>query len=300
MKIKWLLVLFLNITIAYSQQIKGNIIDAITNQPIAGATINIISQNLFYPADDTGKFNIRVNNSLANTDTINFSCVGYQSQKIRVAEILVNSIIKLNPLVTALTEVKIGINAPAIVKLGSRLKSGSNWFSFLPNMEVAMFMTGSANAKGVISSVGFYLGAGNLFSGNRGDVTAPFRIRLYEADSTSKPGEELIKDIIIVSAKKNNAWCDVDVSAYQITNPRNGFFVAFCLLDKNYYEVKRSYKQDPVKTEGNSKFILTPRLAFNQNEFKEGLSYRGINDHTGWRWNKGPYNYLIRAAIAPY
>jgi len=146
------------------------------------------------------------------------------------------------------------------------------------------------------------LGNGHILSNNSGgDVTAPFRIKLYAIDTSGAPGEEITKDIIIVSAKKNNAWFDVDISAYCIEDPDSGFFVSFCLLDTGYYKAKKGYDYQYNHMIWSSAYIATPRLGTTEHEFKESQCYVGGSGYWGWQWNKEPFNdsYMIRATIMP-
>jgi hypothetical protein len=306
MKLKTLILLLLSTTLLHAQQInlKGTVIDARSNLPVAATTISIINKNIFCPADDEGKFSI-TNKGLANTDTVSFSCVGYQTLKMPVSDVLLSSIIKLNPVVNKLREVRVGYKPAKPVKVGSEEKSSSSWISYLPNMEQAMFMEGSANATGIIKSVGFYLGnGGSILMKGIGDVTAPFRIRLYGIKDDGTPGKELLGDVIVVSAKKNNAWFDVDISGYRVEAPEGGFFVTYSLLNPSFYEINRSYK-NPDGVRFGSLNILTPHLGYTTRGFKEKQAFNhgykkradGIIDHV-WHINdNAKYAYMIRATV---
>lgn len=301
MRIKCLLIFVMNITIARAQQIhlQGSVFDEQSALSIANATISIQSKNLFFPCDDAGKFDF-TSDKLINTDSVAFSCIGYQTKTIKLSDILPNCTVRLAVLVNVLKEVKISSKPPALINVGSKMRSEDMYSSYLPGMEQAMFIEGSESVKGIIQKVGFYLGNGRLLSNNVGDVTAPFRIRLYEADSGGMPGKELTKDVIVISARKNNAWFDVDISDYHIENPGNGFFAAFCLLDEGFYQVKKGYTSTLLGTAVNSRYIFTPRLGAKKNEFKNVSSYTGTNGALGWHWHKDPFNYsyMIRASIA--
>jgi hypothetical protein len=284
-------------TLAHTEPIhlQAHIVDAQTEKPIPGATVSVPDKNFFYPADNEGKFTID-DDRLVPEDTLSISCIGYQTVKIPVKAFVSDIAVRLLPIVTVLNEVKVGYKA---IKVGSTLKSGFGKASFLPGMEVAMFMAGSKSQGGNIKSVGYFLSNGNniLHEGN-GDVGAPFRIQIYSVDSNGMPGKSLTKDIIIAKAKKNNQWFDVDVSGYNIENQENGFFVAFSLLDRTYYKLSAGYTSNQgfvVRSED----ILTPHLAFSQHEFKESLSYIATKPYNELIWRKDSFgnNYLIRATI---
>src|ERR1700744_5852866 len=100
MRIRYLIfILLLNTSVTKAQPIhlQGSIVDAKTNQPIAAATISIIEKKLFYPADNAGKFEI-ISNELANTDSVGFSCIGYQTQKVKAGDMHKDFTIKLSPM----------------------------------------------------------------------------------------------------------------------------------------------------------------------------------------------------------
>jgi hypothetical protein len=280
MKLKYLLILLLNISIAYGQRgyLQGHVVDAQSGLPIADANICVPAKNLYYPTNNEGEFNI-IDNSIAKKDSINISCVGYQTLKVKYSDLKPGGDIKLITAVKVLREVKIGL-----MQCGSKRKLQDLWAAYHPLNEHAMFMNGSKNVKGTILSVGFYLG-----SAEAGDAIAPFRVKIYDVNPDGTPGNELTKDIVIVSAKRNNAWFDVDISVYNIQNPTDGFFVAFCLIDGKNYKSSNGTER------------LTPRLGMTDHEFGDARSYRGEKKHGEWEWYKESftYNYMIRASIVP-
>jgi hypothetical protein len=319
MKILFLFIFLSSITVAFAQplHLHGSVVDAQTNRPIAAATISIVEKSLFYPADDAGKFDIS-SKELLGMDSIAFSCIGYRTKKIKVSDLQINTIIKLEPIVNMLKEVKIGVNTPVTIKVGSKQKSSNEMTWTLTGTDMAAFMEGSKNVKGFIQTIGFYLSNGRGYL-KGGDVTAPFRIKLFAVDVDGKPGEELTKDIIIVSARKDRAWFDIDISAYHIRNPDSGFFVSFTLLNYEYYKVKKGAVTDDgsgerwatIDTSGvrhyfgawNAADVITPRLGVSSQESKQCRCYfsgTSLQDMS-WHWIKDIYHsgYMIRATIAP-
>ncbi len=280
MKFKCLVILLLNISVAYGQQthLFGYVVDARTGLPVGEATIGIPSKDLFYPTGREGEFNI-IDKGIAATDSIHISCIGYQTLRIKSGDLKPRDTIKLFTLVKVLREVRI-----SLFQCGSKMKSQDLWAAYRPLNEHAMFMFGSKNVKGSIQSIGFYLG-----NAEGGNAIAPFRVRIYSVNDDGTPGRELTENLIIISAKKTNAWFDLDISAYAIQNPGNGFFVAFCLIDAKHYKAS------------NGTQLLTPRLGMTENEFKNSQSFRGEYRHKEREWYKEPfnYNYMIRASIVP-
>lgn len=302
---------------AQQVHLQGSVTDAQIGQPIPAATISIAAKRLFFPTDSAGKFNI-TNRDIASSDSVAFSCIGYQTIKMLVTDVANNAKIKLLPQVNMLGEVKIDNAQPVYISVGSKVKSSKLPVSQHVGEDKATFMEGSKNAKGIIHSVGFYLSNGHQGL-KGGDVTAPFRIRLFEVDSVGKPGKEITNDIIIASAKKDDSWFDVDISSYHIHNPDSGFFAAFSLLSIEYYKLKPGArtadeygnKYETIDANGvhhdlgteNPADVMAPRLGVNDFTLARPRSFHSVETLQDLRWHWEPeYNnweYLIRATIEP-
>lgn len=308
MKCLFLITFFFCLTNTYAQQIhlQGRVNDSQTGQPIAAATISIQSKDLFYPADNAGQFDIEADSLTAN-DSVSFSCVGYRTNKIKSTDLYPGITIKLEPNIATLQEVKISSKPITIVEVGSRYKIGKYSIPLRPGFDQATFMDGSKNVKGIIRSVGFYLGNGiGIIKG--GDITTPFRVRIFSVDTNGMPGKELTKDVIVLHGEKNNTWFDTDISAYHIQNPDSGFYASFTLLTDEYYQINKNIRNadslnNPYNLGGiKPAEIITPRLGMMPGKKKPQRSYFSAEKGfpiTNRRWIKDYFNfsYLIRATI---
>ena len=281
----------------FSQPFKSSgIVTDNVKKPIVAATISVPAKNIFYPTDENGKFSIQ-SLEIAPSDTIYFSCIGFTTIKLLAGKLNGSGLlIPLEPKTNQLTEVTITASKPALLHVGSKRRSTGIGMASLPGQERAMFMEGSAKAIGLINSVSFFLRENSRLSIGRsikGDVSAPFRVRIFERDSiTGKPGRELIKDIILTTASEKDAWHKVDLSAYRIRNPSEGFFVCFSLLNENYYE----YFKNKVYRIGVYQNYGIPYLGISDKEFKKPLSY--VLEHYDGNWRIiSQRNYLISADI---
>lgn len=317
--VKALFIFMLSFSLVNAQQVhlQGSVTDLQTGQPISSATISIAAKRLLFPTDSAGRFNIN-NKDLAKSDSVAFSCIGYKTVKLLIGEVTKDTIIKLTPQVNMLGEVKVGTAEPVYITVGSKVRSSSLSVSQHVGEDKATFMEGSKNVKGIIHSVGFYLSNGHKGL-KGGDVTAPFRIRLFQVDSTGKPGREITNDIIITSAKKDDAWFDFDISSYQIHNPDNGFFAVFSLLSIDYYKLKPGArttdeygnKFETIDYNGvhhdlgteNAADVIAPRLGVNSFTLASPRSFHSVETFQNMTWHWEPeYNnweYLIRATIEP-
>ena len=317
--IQALVIFMLSAGLAQAQPIHlhGRVTDAQTGQPISAATISIAYKRLFFPTDSAGKFSI-TSNSLTKSDSVAFSCIGYKTVKMLVGEIDSNVVIKLLAQVNMLGEVMVGTAEPAHVNVGSKAKGSKLSVWQHVGEDKATFMEGSKNVKGIIRSVGFYLSNGHgALKG--GDVTAPFRIRLFRVDSVGKPGREITNDIIVASANKDDAWFDFDLSSYRIHNPDSGFFAVFSLLSIEYYKLKpeartngeHGNKNEPIDTGSihpnpvteNPADLIAPRLGVNSFTLAKPRSFHSVpttqNMTSRWEPEYNNWEYLIRATIEP-
>jgi len=317
MRFKFLTLLILISSIVKAQQIhlQVSIIDAQTNRPVPNTFVSIklkpnpyywqsynSDRRFYYKADTTGKIDFTTD-KVSMDDTITVSCINYQTQLLKLNGIPSNHIIKLTPIVAPL---KYEADHSEVVSVGSKKKTSKNYNAAVdPGYEQAMFMHGSQDIQGIVQTVGFYLGDGSGKS--KGDATAPFRIRLFKIDTAAGPGDELTKDIIITSAKKSDAWFDVDISAYHIESPCDGFYVAISFLDSGYYKIKKgaptlSFNGQPLEYGAGPQDIMMPRIAHTVDEFEMPRSYFSINrsgENMTRHWQQDYYNfsYMIRATI---
>ena len=98
------LILMLHCAISFAQSnIEGNIFDKTTNEPLAFATIKIISTKTYYTiTNEDGKFEI--DNKFA-LDSLEVSNIGFEKLKVPIAYFETNANLYLNPFVSVLDEV---------------------------------------------------------------------------------------------------------------------------------------------------------------------------------------------------
>lgn len=326
MRFKAFLILILNFATASAQQIhlQCSVVDAQTGKPVPAAVISMFtrpdpsrrnpywppspmpSKGTYFIADNLGRFDITTD-KIRDTDAVTLSCLNYQTQIIRVSSIRPNAVIAIAPIIkTAYTS----SSMLPVISVGSKKKTGKFDNTVAdPGFDEALFMHGSAEMEGTVQTVGFYLCDGK--GSTRGDATAPFRIRLFDIDTAGAPGRELTKELIIVSAKKGQAWFDVDISAYSIKTGCNGFYVALSALDSGFYKIKPgarttdSYGQpSEYGVEEPNYDLVMPRLGTTTYEFGVPRAYRSIsrgisNPYRHWIKEYFDRSYLIRATVKP-
>lgn len=105
---------------------KGIIKDAETDKPIPYVNIGIVKKNKGTVSNPEGEFEFEIPSDLEN-DTLRLSSIGYQSKSVLVkdfiANLKVNSVIKLSPEVTELEEVVVTNKKLKEKLLGNKTKS---------------------------------------------------------------------------------------------------------------------------------------------------------------------------------
>jgi len=292
--------LLLFVTISFSLSLRsqeihlvGQVLDKETKSPIPSATIGVNIKNIFFRGAADGSFEFS-DERLKSSDTLTISHLGYATQHIVIGKIKKPFLVMMEPHIGLLKEITIG--RPKL-EVGSKSNAHLLTSSFLPDMDAAMFMVGSAGKRGTIHSVGFYISDGHAT--DKGDAKAPFRIKIFEASEEGSPGRELTNDIIVTAATENNEWFDIDLSHYKIKVPKRGFFVCFSLLNIDYYLLGKDYKKNPLLTK--SLDIITPRLGITKDEFsKDRFCFFRFNkgkEKAKWIVKQYDNNYMIRATI---
>ncbi|MGE0076429.1 MAG: carboxypeptidase-like regulatory domain-containing protein [Bacteroidales bacterium] len=104
------LVVFLIFTVYISnaQNVKAIVINEQSNTPIVGVNVYVKKIAIGTTTDDKGEFKLKYFSKISENDTLNFSCVGYESQRITFSELKVNKyIVKLSESVQRIKEVTV-------------------------------------------------------------------------------------------------------------------------------------------------------------------------------------------------
>jgi hypothetical protein len=261
---KCIILLFLiQTSIGYTQTIiEGKVVDS-SRQPIAYATIKGVNNNIFF-SDSEGQFKIVVTKKGEN---YTFSCVGYKNKDIILNSEQSDIMVILDRITFELNEVIVkNIENTTNVKTFGNNRFGIGNMLPNPRSQFALYISNENKQIGIIKSVSFFVKkpAG-------GNASGPFRMRIYSVNPiTKKPQNDLLNANLIVRAKREWAWFEIDISKYNIEFPESGFFVAMEILPIDNY------------TAGELK-----KIGFYQNEYNfPSLGY--VNTHK----NNNSWAYL--------
>lgn len=216
-----LIISLIAINISFGQKVKltGMILDSNTNLPLPYATIELYSLKTGTIADKNGKFILEIASSDIESDTINFSYLGYKKVKISIKDYLKSEqTIVLKENFVELEEVKVTPKKFTTAILGIKdKKSDRMQYANVYNAKKGNFIENMKKEFGWIKSVSYYIHPD-------GHPTTPFRIRIYEVDINKKPGKDILNENIVVSAEKAG-WFTIDISDYNVCFPKEGAYV---------------------------------------------------------------------------
>jgi len=244
--------------------------------------------------DEKGNFSILIKKDELN-DSVIISSLGYYKASFPVSSFLQNAghVVYLKQKTINLAEVKVRASDFKTFSIGNhKIISFGSIYIDTQGQQTALFIENARQKKGTIGSVSYYLS-------KKGNTNSPFRVRIYERDSlTLKPGNDLLKEVIIAKPEMDGGWFKVDVSQFNIEVPEQGFYVAIEGILANDYSNK---KDDFVDIETNSDEYVPNSISYGQR-----LGYSNKNGENTWHYSlahtwfqlkEQNYNVMISAEI---
>jgi len=278
----------------HKKVLKGYIVDSETGEPIPYATIMYAETGNGVISDYNGNFEVEFDKK--STDSLKFISLGYKSRKLATYKVADKNVIKVSLKKDLIQIPIVQVNSSDYIDL-TLGNSGITCFGALymdtHGQEVALFIKNKKKKKGRIQNLYFKLSS-------KGNIDAPFRIRIYQPDSLGKPGKDILKDILVVRPDTKKSWFKVDISSYNITFPEEGLFVSMGGVfpnDFNFYFGEEDFNN---LSEDNSPDDLNDlsfgqRLCYNKkgrnNTWHKSLS------HQWFQLSKQRFNVMIKAKV---
>jgi len=274
--------------------IMGQIIDAETQEAIPYATIMFLKTGDGVISDYNGKFELEFNSE--NVDTLKFASIGYVSRKLATNKVLKRNVIKVTLNKDLIKVPQVDIKASdyynkiygnkGLVALGA-LYMDTN------GQEVALYIKNKEKKAGLIHKIHFKLS-------KKGNMDAPFRIRIYKPDSVGKPGEDILNEILVVKPETKKSWFTVDISAYDIKFPQEGLFISMGGVfpnDFNFYFKDEGFDDLSNDNSPNDLNGLSygQRLAYNKRG-KNNTWHKSLS-HQWFQLKKQRFNIMIKTKI---
>ncbi|MCF4101890.1 carboxypeptidase-like regulatory domain-containing protein [Gillisia sp. M10.2A] len=211
-------------------QIQGRVIDSNTNNAISFTSIWMENGNSGTTSDKNGIFQL---NKTGNSEIVVFSAIGYETKRVEY-NLLVDNI-SLNPILETKNGKLISSRKKRRAKdIGQYNKSNIKRFfgaSNSPGMTARFFEYNNSYSKTPFLNKITVLTSSDI-------PRAKFLIKLYNKDSTGKPGDFLYNKNIIGIARRGKRSTKIDISDLNIKFPKNGLFVAieWLIIEDNKFE----------------------------------------------------------------
>lgn len=237
--------------------IAGTVYD--TNMsPLPYVSVSIAGKVFGAIADQNGKFEIEAEYSGATSEVLIFSAMGYQRDSLIIKPGKSNDLhFILKPKTYPVPEVIIRVREFITEKIGNtRDHASGSLYLDTHGQQTALFIKNRKKKPGFLREVEYFLSG-------EGNTDAPFRVRIYEADSNGFPGKDLIEDALVVKPQKGEGWYKLDIEKLQIEIPEEGIFVAIEGIFPDDYE---SYfgESDFIDLSNQDKTQKTHSLAYGQ------------------------------------
>jgi hypothetical protein len=249
----------------FGKPITGIVLKKNTSEGLPFVSIGIKNTSKGTTTDLEGNFIIDVNEA----DTLIFSSIGYKT--LVLATIRLDNKVFLEENVILLNEIVINRSRNLKTATKGNFKSKTVLFASGSN-QYAKLIKNDLETEGIIEELIFHLDPGIK---KETHVNSAIKIRVY-SNSNGLPGDDLLRENIIVQLHKNTHRVSVDVSEYKIPLPLDGAFIGFDFI--GYYE--------------DDKFIPYSRLKRPVNLYVEFVKAENSDTYTkyfGLPWIKSMY-----------
>jgi len=211
------LIIFLS-TECIGQNVKlaGRVINDKTKLAIPYASGFLVHQKKYFDANDNGQYSILADQS----DSVGFSCIGFQSRLFSVKELISANQISLQESVNTLEEVVVRSAVAERIGIVNEKQTTSHVGASYDSKYqiVTLVKIADTSKRGVIKNV--------LFKQKRFDADRPMRLHIYDVNENGYPGVELLnRDVIINKDNFKKGYLTIDVREQNILVNGKAFFV---------------------------------------------------------------------------
>jgi hypothetical protein len=260
--------------------------------PVEFAGVQLKSSGKGTITDSKGKFSMIIRKEELS-DSLMVSSLGFYKMSFLASAFKKEAehVVYLRRRIIDLEELKVKASDYKTVKVGNKgiLSFGSIYID-TQGQQTALFIENKKKKKGTVSSASFYLS-------KKGNTNSPFRVRIYEREKLSaKPGEDLLKEVIIAKPNIDGGWFKVDLSQFHIEAPEDGFFVA----------IEGIYPYDYMQEDAGFEDVSDDEMIPNSVSYGQRLGYSKKNGKNTWHYSlahtwfqlkEQNYNVMISAEI---
>ena len=242
----FLWIVFLSGVYAQEIRLEGYVRDAQTKAPIPYVNLSILNTLKGTSTDESGFFFFDVPEVFLEK-TMHISALGYEDHMLHLKDIKDSGTIVLKESVFELDEVVIAdeLGNTEILNPISSYSITSGFTSSATPWVLALYFPNIGERQKVVDKVVVYFQDPE----DTDKKEAKFRLRIYDVDPhTGTPGNDLLRQSLILNSPANAAFLSIDLSEYQIVAPRDGVYIGleWLFIPSNWY---RSVRIDPITKE---------------------------------------------------
>jgi hypothetical protein len=243
---------FFSSIVIYSQSFswQGKILEEKTSKPIEYAHVIVHNDGnkLYFISDNNGFVSIDYSNFTVK-DSIVISHLSYNNILFSIKDLSAKKVIVLTNKTQTLDEIKIKPAKERNIILGTKFSMLHGEQIFWKSQKLVYFPP-KMYEKGMLKKIEFSFHNHKLFM-DKGDTVGrrlPIMLKIYAQDTVNNiPGEELLKDTILLFPQKKDKKMEIDISAYEIVLPLEGFYCGFTALPGEWYVAHGYFTLETMK-----------------------------------------------------
>jgi hypothetical protein len=216
--------------IGQNVKLAGSVVNDKTKLAIPYASGFLMREKKYFDADENGQYSILADQS----DSVSFSCIGFQSRFFSVQELISANQISLKESVNTLEEVVVRSVVAERIGIVNEKQTTSFAGSTANNYYqiVTLIKFADTSKRGVIKNV--------LFKQKKFDADRPMRLHIYDVNEKGYPGVELLnRDVIINKDNFNKGYLAIDVREQNILVNGKAFFVGVQWITPANNEIRK-------------------------------------------------------------
>lgn len=246
-------------------------------------------------ANHKGLMTVKVDENLREAQLV-FSSMSYLNDTV-----LMDSILKYGVETISLRRKPYKIEAVNVKEKTWKTKKVGNKFGLAlgalyldtHGQQTAYRLENKKQKKAILSKV-------SVFLSPKGNVNAPFRLRIYGFNAEqNKPGKEILQEVLVFRPREKG-WFTMDVLKYEIEFPKEGLLVAIQGIYTDEFE-KTEFEYTQTDKEQGS-FEVTPQtVAYGQRlgftKFRGKNTWHFSQYHSWYQMKKRNYDVMISAKV---
>ena len=199
------------------QTIKCVVLDSATKQGVEFANIGILNKGIGTVSNEQGEFVLSIPDSLISK-TLRVSMIGYQPKSFKIAEALKMQTILLKPIAVNLNEVSVSAKKTKFKIVGNETRTENVSAGFTTSY-LGTELAVKLNIKHKNTQLRRFMV--NIVS--QAKENPSFRLNVYKVAKNGEPGENILKENVIIHVEQMPCFINLDLTSYGIYTDEDVF-----------------------------------------------------------------------------